>query len=104
MNVRNGIESLPQTIATQTPAATTATPAKGTGSPPSGSPGVDQAKLSAAATQASQTANAASVSDVRLDKVASIQSALQAGTYRVPASDVAQKVIASMLAPLAPEK
>jgi anti-sigma28 factor (negative regulator of flagellin synthesis) len=55
---------------------------------------VDTAQLSAAASLAAQSAPD---SDVRLDKVASIQGALQAGTYSVPASAVAQKVIGALL-------
>jgi flagellar biosynthesis anti-sigma factor FlgM len=47
---------------------------------------------------AGQLAQSAAGSDVRLDKVSSIQQAIQAGTYNVPASAVAQKVLTSMLA------
>jgi len=36
---------------------------------------------------------------VRLDRVAAVQAALAAGTYRVPAAKVADKVIESMLSP-----
>ncbi len=56
----------------------------------------DQATVSATA---SQIAQASSISDVRHEKVASIQAALQAGTYAVPASAVAQKLVDALLAP-----
>jgi hypothetical protein len=36
-------------------------------------------------------------SDVRMDKVASIQAALASGTYNVPASAVASKMVDSMM-------
>lgn len=92
MNVRNGIENLSQIFSTQpaasAPAAKTSNPA------PSGNLGEDKAQLSVVATQASQSTAS---DEVRLDKVASIQSALQSGTYQVSASDVAKKVITSML-------
>jgi negative regulator of flagellin synthesis FlgM len=52
--------------------------------------------LSVAGTQVAQTS---ATSDVRLDKVASVQAALQAGTYQVAASDVAHKLVDSLLAP-----
>ena len=55
----------------------------------------DRATLSSAASQVSQSAAG---SEVRFDKVASIQAQLAAGTYNVPASAVASKVIESMLA------
>ena len=57
--------------------------------------GGDQAILSHAGTQVSQSV---ALEGVRADKVASIQQALAAGTYRIPASVVADKVIDSMLA------
>jgi flagellar biosynthesis anti-sigma factor FlgM len=44
-----------------------------------------------------QVAQAGAGDDVRWDKVASIQSQIAAGTYNVPASAVAGKVIASLL-------
>ena len=94
MNVRNGIESLSQILTS--PVAPVAVASRSGSAAPSQTPGADTAQLSAAATEVSQTT---SVSDVRLDKVASIQTALQAGTYRVPASAVAQKVIGALLVP-----
>ncbi len=56
--------------------------------------GGDQATLSLAGTEVSQSA---SLAGVRTDKVASIQQALAAGTYSVPASAVADKVMDVML-------
>ena len=54
----------------------------------------DLATLSSAGSQVSE---AAAGDGVRMDKVASIQAALASGTYNVPASAVASKVIDSML-------
>jgi flagellar biosynthesis anti-sigma factor FlgM len=54
----------------------------------------DQATLS---TAASAAARAAPDSDVRMEKVTAIQQALAAGTYNVPALDVADKMISQML-------
>jgi len=55
----------------------------------------DQATVSSAASEISQ---AASGESVRTEKVTAIQAALAAGTYSVPATAVASKVIDSMLA------
>jgi flagellar biosynthesis anti-sigma factor FlgM len=98
MKVSNEIENLPQVSQSQTVA-----------SAPSAKTGVqaqvntqneslnrDKAQLSVTASQAAQSS---STSDVRFDKVASIQNALQAGTYFVPASAVAERVISSLLSP-----
>jgi negative regulator of flagellin synthesis FlgM len=74
-----------------TPAAT---PARGGASSTNGL-GSDLATLSSAANEVSQTAGG---DNVRLDKVAQIQAALASGTYFVPASAVASKVVDSMLA------
>ena len=94
MSIRNGIENLTQVFPSQ--AVSAAAPAKTPGDPQNERLTGDRAELSAVATQASQ---AAATSDIRLDKVASIQSALQSGTYDVSAEDVAKKIVASMLAP-----
>ena len=93
MNIGNNIENLTQIFDPQT---TGVAPAKTAAQNlmQNEAQKTDQAQLS---TAASQVAQSAADSDVRLDKVASIQNALQAGTYSVPASAVAQKVIGSLL-------
>ena len=53
---------------------------------------VDQANLSVAGGLAAQGG-----SDVRLDKVQALQQAIAAGTYHVSASDVAGKIVDSLL-------
>jgi negative regulator of flagellin synthesis FlgM len=55
----------------------------------------DRATLSSAASEMAQTMAG---EDVRGEKVASIQAALAAGTYSVPASAVASSLVDSMLA------
>ena len=54
----------------------------------------DRATLSSAANEVLQTA---ADPEVRLDKVAGIQAQLAAGTYSVPASAVASKMVEAML-------
>ncbi|MGA3069027.1 MAG: flagellar biosynthesis anti-sigma factor FlgM [Terracidiphilus sp.] len=56
--------------------------------------GSDRATSSRAGSEVSQTA---AEPDVRMDKVASVQAAIAAGTYHVPASAVASKVVDFML-------
>ena len=90
MNIGNKIENLTPII--ETPTLPKAAPADA--SVQSEAQNTDKAQLSTAANQLAQSASG---SDVRLDKVASIQSALRAGTYSVPASAVAQKVVSSLL-------
>jgi negative regulator of flagellin synthesis FlgM len=94
MNINNSIENLSQILSPQSaPAAATGK----TGNATTLQTGpTDTAKVSDAGTRVAQSASA---SDVRLDKVASIQAALQAGIYQVPASAVAQSVIATLLTP-----
>lgn len=70
-----------------------------TGKPESGlksevAAGNDSATLGAGAALASRMAN---VSDVRTEKVASVQQALAAGTYHVDAGKVADKIMVSIL-------
>ncbi len=95
MNVRNDVDSLKSLLGvqSQTIAATTAA-RTGKGATSQAALTTDQATVSSAGSSVSQ---AASASDVRLEKVASVKSALEAGTYNVPASAVAGKVVDSML-------
>ena len=94
MDIRNSVEGLktligvPQTAAAQTPPVKSGT--AGNASALAG----DRATLSSAGTEVAQTA---SESEVRMDKVASVHAALAAGTYNVPASAVAGKVVDAML-------
>ena len=56
--------------------------------------GSDQAAFSSAGSELSQTAGD---TEVRMDKVAGIQAALAAGTYKVSATAVASRVVDSIL-------
>jgi negative regulator of flagellin synthesis FlgM len=92
MNVNNNLQGVQQLFSSQEvsqpsgkTAASDAQPARA---------GTDQATLS---TAASAAAAAEPDSDVRMDRVAEIQQALASGTYNVPASEVAGKMIDQML-------
>jgi flagellar biosynthesis anti-sigma factor FlgM len=79
------------------PATTGATTPSRNGAPQPANSGLvgDQATLSSAASEVSEAAGG---DGVRWDKVAQIQAALASGTYFVPASAVASKVVDAMLA------
>lgn len=102
MNIRNGVEnsnltrgatSLPDAnpaVRSSTGASTASSSALGAGN--------DQAHLSAAAAHLAQAMPASgTTSDVRTALVQRVQSALTDGSYHVPASAVAEKVMQSML-------
>ena len=55
---------------------------------------VDQATVSAAGGLVAQVST---TSDVRTEKVAQLQAAIASGTYRVPASEVANKMVEHLL-------
>lgn len=57
---------------------------------------VDHADLSASGLAAAQNISNAANSDVRMGLVNSVQAALQAGTYNVPASAVADRIMQNM--------
>ncbi|WP_162538113.1 flagellar biosynthesis anti-sigma factor FlgM [Granulicella sp. WH15] len=64
----------------------------------SGSNQPDQATLSSASSFISQAVGSSSPdSDVRTEKIAALQQAIADGTYNVSASDVADKIIGSLL-------
>jgi flagellar biosynthesis anti-sigma factor FlgM len=94
MDIRSSLEGL-KTLLGTTEAAPVATQQTKSGAATSGSAlGNDLATFSSAGSEVSQTA---SDSTVRMDKVTEIQAALASGSYNVPASAVASKVVDSML-------
>jgi negative regulator of flagellin synthesis FlgM len=93
MDIRSSLDGLKSLLGV-TPAATTATQAKSSAATNGTVIGSDQATLSSAGSEVSLTATDPGV---RMDKVAEVQAALAAGTYSVPASAVASKVVDSML-------
>jgi negative regulator of flagellin synthesis FlgM len=93
MDIRNSLDGLKSLLGVTAPPPA-ATQAKPAATPQGGALTSDSATLSSAGSQVAQTA---SDSDVRPEKVASIQAALASGTYNVPASAVASKMVDSML-------
>jgi negative regulator of flagellin synthesis FlgM len=96
METRNSLEGLKALIGVPSTAATRPQGTKNGSAPDASTLGADHATLSSAGSEISQ---AAADSGVRLEKVAAVQAALAGGTYNVPASAVAEKVIESMLGP-----
>lgn len=92
MNVQNDLQGMQQLFSSQEVTQTASKP--GASQAGEANAGADQATLSPAASAASAAATDA---DVRMEKVAAIQQALLDGTYGVPASKVAGKMIDHML-------
>jgi negative regulator of flagellin synthesis FlgM len=92
MDIRSSLEGLKSLLGTQE--ATTVAAQQTRSSTATSALGSDQATLSSVGSEVSQTVGD---SDVRMDKVATIQAALATGSYDVSASDVASKVVDSML-------
>jgi negative regulator of flagellin synthesis FlgM len=96
----NGIGSSQQLPVTTESIATSGAVRTARTDAPAGTPtsvsanGVDQASVSGLANVVAQ---ALSGSDVRMDRVTTLQSAIAAGTYNVPASDVAAKLLSSLM-------
>jgi flagellar biosynthesis anti-sigma factor FlgM len=93
MNVNNNLQGLQQLFPSPDVARAESGAAQ-SGSASQVQSGTDQATLSPVASLA---ASAAPDSDVRMDKVAEVQQALVSGTYSVPASEVAGRMIDHML-------
>lgn len=94
MDIRNSVESLRTLLGVPATAAAETSPARGGAAGSATALAGDRATLSSAGTEVAQTA---SDSEIRMDKVAAVQAALAAGTYNVPASAVAGKVVDAML-------
>jgi negative regulator of flagellin synthesis FlgM len=93
MDIRNSLDGLRSLLGLDgTPVV--ATEAKDSAQPAAGALTSDRATLSSAGSEVSQSA---SESVVRMDKVESIQAALAAGTYNVPPTAVASKMVDAML-------
>jgi len=94
MDIRSSLDGLKSLLGT--PQATPAVPQPAKGGPVSSSSalGSDRATFSSAASEVSLTA---ADTDVRADKVASVQAALADGSYNVSASAIASKVVDAML-------
>jgi negative regulator of flagellin synthesis FlgM len=93
MDIRTGLEGL-RTLLGVNQAAPATQQGKASAAAPGSNFDSDRATLSSAASEVSQ---AASDEGVRADKVASVQAALAAGTYNIPASAVASKMVDAML-------
>jgi len=91
MNVNNDLQGLQQLFPSEEVAKAQGGKPGGAGTAASAA---DEATLS---TAASAAAGAAPDSDVRMEKVTQVQQALAAGTYNVPASAVADKMMNQML-------
>jgi negative regulator of flagellin synthesis FlgM len=93
MDIRSSLDGLKGLLGVTSSAPSAAQRTK-TGPAAESSIPSDRATLSSAGSEVALTA---SDGGVRMDKVAAIQSALAAGTYSVPASEVASSLVDAML-------
>jgi|GEM_PF-1976027 len=103
MSYQNGINNLQQLFTQLNTPSTTQTGQVSGGAVTSGSKATTDALLSTTSDQTSFStlgglaAQASQGDDVRLDKVAALQSAINSGTYNVSSSNVADSIINSLL-------
>lgn len=97
MNLSGILNGLPDLLRSQqTGNSAPATPGASTSASQAGVPNggkTDQADLSSTGLAAAQSGS----SDVRMEKVQSVRSALDAGTYQVSTGDVAEKLMQTLL-------
>ncbi|MGD0733712.1 MAG: flagellar biosynthesis anti-sigma factor FlgM [Terracidiphilus sp.] len=93
MDIRTSLDGLKSLLGV-TPPETAAAQQKSTPATVGSGLTSDRATFSSAGSEVSLTA---AEPGVRTDKVANVQAAIAAGTYNVPASAVASKVVGSML-------
>jgi flagellar biosynthesis anti-sigma factor FlgM len=94
MDIRNSLDGLRSLLGVN-PTVPPAPQPKGSTAAAGSALDTDRATLSDAASEVSQSFSG---EGVRMDKVAAVASALAAGTYSVPASAVASKLVDGMLA------
>ncbi len=94
MDIRTGFDGLRSLLGVSQPTPTAPQPAKNSAARENNPVSSDIATLSSAGSEVSQ---AEADGGVRMDKVAQIQAALAAGTYNIPASAVASRMVDSML-------
>jgi negative regulator of flagellin synthesis FlgM len=93
VDIRSSLDGLKGLLGVTAP-PTPSTQSKPSATAPPSALTSDRATFSSAGSQVAQTA---SDTDVRMDKVSSIQAALASGTYNVPPSAVASKMVEAML-------
>jgi len=93
MDIRTSLDGLKSLLGVNPPTQPAAG-AKGSAAASPSALGSDRATLSSAGSEVSLSAGD---EGVRMDKVAGVQAALAAGTYNVPASAVASKMVDAML-------
>jgi flagellar biosynthesis anti-sigma factor FlgM len=93
MDIRNSLDGLKSLLGV-TPPSPSATQSNPTTPASPSALSSDSATVSSAGSEVALTA---ADSDVRLDKVADIQAALESGTYNVPTAEVASKMVDAML-------
>jgi flagellar biosynthesis anti-sigma factor FlgM len=94
MEIRNDMDGLKSLLGISQAAPNQVQAGKGAGVRDAGPLSADTATLSSAGSVVAQDA---ADGGVRMDKVAAVQAALAAGTYSVPSSAVASRVVDAML-------
>jgi negative regulator of flagellin synthesis FlgM len=94
MDIRSSLDGLKSLLGVSQTTSSSAQQVKPSKTSDGGSFSADHATLSSAGSLVSQ---ALSDDGVRMDKVAGVQAAIAAGTYNVPASAVASRLVDSML-------
>lgn len=94
MDIQNNVDGLKTLLGVSSTSSERMLPVRKEPTPGADALTSDQATLSNTGSEVSQTISG---SDVRKEKVAAVQAAIATGTYQIPASAVAGKVVDAML-------